>query len=512
MNLVELFLKESKSVAVVDGKDKYTYEKLSKQSRNLAGALTSENLVKANDRVVLIANNSAEFIISYLAILCCGAICVPLDPHTTEAERARDIGLVKPNLLLCASDNLVSTRISEKIPLIEFNSSRWREFLKHKPSNIVERSDDDVAVMLMSSPPNSPPRPAMLTHGSLINNLKQVQRNPLLSISKDDKILTALPMYHIFGLHVVAGYGLNSEAALIIARSFDAIELSSIISHNKITIVPGVPALFEAFVNTKEITIDLLNKVRLFISGGAMLSTKTRDEFKDRFGAFIGEGYGLTEASPMISFQIDPKCEGDIGNVLPGIEIDIRDSTGASSLTNDAGQIVVRGLNIFKGYFMDSNATQKVLDSNGWLYTGDIGLRDDEDSIILLERTSDVIVVDGFSVFPSEVEEVINRCELVEASAVVGELDERSGEMVLAYVQLISRNMDTPNNSNNSDTLDPLGIKEERIFEQQIRDFCLKNLARYKIPKKIIFIDEMSYSSRAKPLRKSLKRALINLD
>ena len=109
-------------------------------------------------------------------------------------------------------------------------------------------------------------------------------------------------------------------------------------------------------------------------------------------------------------------------------------------------------------------------------------------------------------------EEVINRCELVEASAVVGELDERSGEMVLAYVQLISRNMDTPNNSNNSDTLDPLGIKEERIFEQQIRDFCLKNLARYKIPKKIIFIDEMSYSSRAKPLRKSLKRALINLD
>ena len=198
--------------------------------------------------------------------------------------------------------------------------------------------------------------------------------------------------------------------------------------------------------------------------------------------------------------------------ILPGIEIDIRDSTGASSLTNDAGQIVVRGLNIFKGYFMDSNATQKVLDSNGWLYTGDIGLRDDEDSIILLERTSDVIVVDGFSVFPSEVEEVINRCELVEASAVVGELDERSGEMVLAYVQLISRNMDTPNNSNNSDTLDPLGIKEERIFEQQIRDFCLKNLARYKIPKKIIFIDEMSYSSRAKPLRKSLKRALINLD
>ena len=124
MNLVELYLKESKNIALIDGKDRYTYEKLRRQSMNLAGALTAENLIKENDRVVLIANNSAEFIISYLAILCAGAICVPMDPHVTESERAHDIGLVKPNLLLCTTENLVSEKISKKIPLIEFVESK----------------------------------------------------------------------------------------------------------------------------------------------------------------------------------------------------------------------------------------------------------------------------------------------------------------------------------------------------------------------------------------------------
>ena len=229
MNLVELFLKESKNIAVVDGKDRYTYEKLSRQSRNLAGALVDANLVKENDRVVLIANNSAEFVISCLAILAAGAVCVPMDPHVTEAERARDIGLVKPNLILCASNNWVSTRISDKIPLIEFNSNRWRDFLKHHPITVVEKNDDDIALMLMSSPPSSAPRPAMLTHGALIANLNQASNNDDLAITSKDIALAALPMYHIFGLHVVAGLILKAGATLIIGRSFDAIELAHII-------------------------------------------------------------------------------------------------------------------------------------------------------------------------------------------------------------------------------------------------------------------------------------------
>jgi long-chain acyl-CoA synthetase len=510
MNLAAFLLNETKNIALIDGKDRYTYEKLSRQSRSLAGALIGENLIKENDRVVLIANNSAEFIISYLAILCAGAICVPMDPHVTESERAHDIGLVKPNLILCASENLVTGRISEKIPLIEFNSNRWREFLKREPIALVEKNDEDVAVMLMSSPPSSAPRPAMLTHGSLATNLKQAEQNKELNITNKDIVLAVLPMYHIFGLHVVAGMVLKAGGTLIIARSFDAIELSTAIAHHKITIVPGIPALFDVFVNTKEVTIDELNKVRLFISGGSVLSSVTRKSFKDKFGSDIGEGYGLTEASPMVSFQMNPKCEGDIGQTLEGIEIEIRDSTGESGLQNDAGQIVVKGPNIFKGYFNDSNSSSKVLDANGWLYTGDIGMRDEEGSIILLERASDVIVVDGFSVFPSEVQEVLNGCEIVKSSLVVGELDEISGEKVIAYVELI--NSENNLDSDDSKNIDAAKIKHERLAEKQIRDFCSLHLARYKVPTKIIFTISILNTSRNKPLRKSLRSALANLE
>lgn len=508
MNLVELFLKESKNIAVVDGKDRYTFEKMSRQSRNLASALVDANLIKENDRVVLIANNSVEFIISYLAILAAGAICVPMDPRVTEAERARDIGLVKPNLILCASTNWVSSRVLEKIPVIEFNSNRWRDFLKHSPIEVVEKNEDDVAVMLMSSPPNSAPRPAMLTHGAMISNLNQASANDDLAITSKDIALCALPMYHVFGLHVVAGLMLKAGAALIIGRSFDAVELAYIISHNKITIVPGVPALFEAFINTKEITLDSLNKVRLFISGGSVLSSETRKLFKEKFGSDIGEGYGLTEAGPMVSFQMNPKTEGDIGSPLEEIEIDIRDSTGASGLVNDAGQIVVRGPNVFKGYYGDSNATSRVLDSNGWLYTGDIGMRDSDGSIILLERASDVIVVDGFSVFPREVEAVLNKCELVNASIVVGELDEHSGEIVIAHVELV----DSVDTDDNSTEVDSETLRAQRQYEKQIRDFCADKLARYKVPTKIIFNHKISSQARIRPLRKSLRSALANLD
>ncbi|MBP9115081.1 MAG: AMP-binding protein [Acidimicrobiia bacterium] len=507
MNLVELFLNESKNTALVDGKDRYTYEKLTHQSKNMAGALLSANLVKENDHVVLIANNSAEFMISYLAILCIGAICIPMDPHATDAERARDIGLVKPNLIICASENYVSPKTSEKIPLIEFNSVRWREFLKHSPIEVVVKNDDDIAVMLMSSPPNSPPRPAMLTHGSLRSNLDQANKNELINVTSKDIVLAVLPMYHIFGLHVVAGLALKAGATLIIARTFDAIELSSLISHNKVTILPAVPALFDVFVNTRAVTIDSMIKVRLFISGGSILDSSTRTAFKNKFGADIGEGYGLTEASPMISFQMAPKCEGDIGQVLEGIEIDIRDSTGNKAPDNDVGQIVVRGTNIFKGYYSDSNSTAKVLDSNGWLFTGDIGMRDEEGSIILLERSSDVIVVDGFSVLPSEVEEVLNKSELVNASIVVGDNSDVTGECVIAYIELVSDSA-----KNRSIEMDVNKIREDRKSEIQIREFCKSQLARYKIPSKIIFTQNISATSRRKPLRKSLRGALMNLD
>ena len=173
------------------------------------------------------------------------------------------------------------------------------------------------------------------------------------------------------------------------------------------------------------------------------------------------EGYGLTEASPMVSFISNPAREGDIGTALDGIEIGLRDSTGSQSLQGDVGQIVVRGKNVFSGYFGDKEATAKVLDKNGWLFTGDIGVEDEDGSITLIDRSSDVISVFGFSVYPSEVENVLLEVDFVDEVSVVGELDERSGE---------------------------------------------------KVPAKFEFISKLGLQSSARPLRKSLRSALRNIN
>ncbi len=500
MNLAAELLHSSRDRAVVDGSDTYSHDQLRNLSLRLGAGLSTDGAISPGTRVVIIAHNSAEFLIAYLAILSAGAIAIPLDPHASDSERARDISLVRPDLIITSSAEWIPEKYRDAISILEFHSSTWRSYLKKKPMTPVERDRHDVAVMMMTAGANFQPRPAMLTHGSMSANLAQAKSAQDLDLTKNDVMLAALPLYHIFGLHVVAGLALSSGASIVISRTFDAIELANLISHRSITIVPGVPVLFDAFIRNTSVTIDLFSSVRLFLSGGAPMRSEVRAQFFETFGAHIAEGYGLTEASPMVSFSRDAQREGDIGIPLQGVDVDIRDSSGAVGLVGDVGQIVVRGDNIFAGYFGEREATSRMLDSNGWLFTGDIGVRNEDGSITLIDRSNDVIVVHGFSVFPSEVENVLIESDLVEQVSVVGALDEKSGESVVAYVDIAG---DT------RDTSDP---QIRRRIENELREFCSSRLSRYKVPSRFEFIDDLNVRASGRPLRKALRSALRNIE
>lgn len=500
MNLATQFLDDSHKTALIDGSDIYTFEQLNKASRSLAAGLIEDEKISPNNRVVIIAHNSAEFIIAYLAVLISGAIAIPLDPHAHAGERAHDISLVRPNLIITSSRDWIPEAYEEKVHSLEFHSSAWRSYLTKKPTDPVLREKTDVAVMMMTSGASFQPRPAMLTHGSLGANLRQAQSVDALKLSSSDVVLSALPMYHIFGLHVVLGMTMNARACAVIARSLDAVELALMVQHNKVTVVPGVPLMFEAFAHTPQVTLDSFSKVRSFISGGAPMRSDVKESFYERFGVHVSEGYGLTEASPMVSFTSHARTEGDIGTPLDGVDVDVRDSSGDAALVGDVGQIVVHGENVFAGYYADKEATARVLDSNGWLFTGDIGTRNEDGSITLIDRSHDVIVVHGFSVFPSEVENVLTTCELVEEVSVVGELDEKSGEAVVAHIVMIN---------SRDDMTDP---RVRRRAEKDLREFCKEHLARYKIPSRFIFSNELELRASGRPLRKSLRSALRNIE
>jgi len=500
MNLVNELLHESTSAALIDDQDVYSYQKINDLARSIATGLINDEHIKPDDRVVIIAHNSLEFAVSYLAVLIAGAVAIPLDPFSSDFERARDLSLVKPHLLIVSSREWIPDSYEENIPSLEFYSSRWRKYLEYSQAAVIERNDDDIAVMMMTSGSSFQPRPAMLTHGSMRENLHQAQSSEEMRLHEEDLVLLVLPMYHIFGLHVVFGFSLFSSATCVIARSFDPIELATLITSRKITVVPGVPALFDSFVREKSVTIDAFSNVRMLISGGAPMRSEMHERFKGRFGLDIAEGYGLTEASPMVSFTEKARVEGDIGKPLQGVEIDIRDKNGEVALDGDVGQIVVKGKNVFAGYFRDAKATAKVLDSNGWLFTGDIGVRNEDGTITLIDRSNDVIVVHGFSVFPSEVEKVLLQHVLVDKVAVVGELSETSGECVVAHVELKPQSQDLS---------DP---KVVRTLEQELRDHCSNHLARYKVPSKFDFINDVKMTASSRPLRKSLRSAISNID
>jgi long-chain acyl-CoA synthetase len=348
--------------------------------------------------------------------------------------------------------------------------------------------DDDPAVLLFTSGTAGSPKAAVLTHGSLTANLTQVQRHPGLALRLDDVGLGLLPFFHVFGLNVALGLPLAAGASVAIVERFDPAGSLARVRDAGVTVIAGVPAVYSAWLDLPDELAprDTFAKVRLAVSGAAALPLEVAAAMQERFGVDVREGYGLTEASPIVTTAAvgGPARPGSIGPPLPGVEVRLLDSDGTDVLSGDPGEIWVRGPNVFAGYWQDPETTARVIDADGWLHTGDLAIVDNDGWLRLVDRAKDLIIVSGFNVYPAEVEEaLVEHADVVDA-AVVGVPDPKSGEAVVAFV--VPRDGATP-------------TRTELIAHLRRR------LARYKLPSRIELVTELPHNYAGKVPRRALR-------
>lgn len=486
------------SVALIWRNRVTTYGDLGRQVASLRGGLASTG-VGSGDRVAIIVGNSPHFVVAYLATIGLGAVAVPLNPASPGPELESELAAVGARVVIV--DKLGSANWGQvdraAVPSIEVvimteptdgvdGVVAFDDLLAAEPVDVVDLDDTHLAALMFTSGTAGSPRAAMLTHGNLQANLDQ-SRSAEGHISSDDVIYGVLPLFHIFGLNVVVGLGLYVGATIVLVQRFDPATAVQSIVDRGVTVIPGAPALWTSFAHFDELDPSTFATVRLALSGASRLPVSVARTIQERFGIEIREGYGLTEASPIVttSTGVTPRF-GSVGRALAGVEIRLVNVNG-DALVGDVGEVWVRGANVFAGYYCDAAATADVLDDDGWLHTGDMATVDDDGYLYLVDRSKDLIIVSGFNVFPAEVEEMLLTHPDVAEAAVVGVAHPHTGEAVKAYV---------------------VAAEGSDVDEETLIEYSLDHLARYKCPSKVIFVDALPRNSSGKLVRRSLDDAL----
>ena len=464
--------------AVVDGETTLTFSELEGLAAATAGSFDRLG-VRPGDRVAIAAWNDLSFVGAYLGALWCGAVAVPLNPGAPVAAHRAELERIGARVLVCGdgAEHLLELPGAIAAGALPAGLPMPAE---------VERDDAELAVLLFTSGTAGAPRAAMLNHGNLAANIGQVQSHPGLQVGPEDVGLATLPFFHVFGLNVALGVALAGGMRSVLLPQFDATRAVDLAGREGVTILAGVPAMFTAFLELSELDAGprAFATVRLAVSGAAELPMSIGERFRDRFGITVYEGYGLTEAAPIVSTTAVDRSPrwGSIGPPLPGVEVRLVDADGIDVTVGDPGEIWVRGPNVFGGYWDDREATERVL-RDGWLRTGDVAVADDQGFLSLVDRMKDLIIVSGFNVYPAEVEDALMESADVADAAVIGVPNLRTGEAITAFVVAAPGAQPT------------LGA---------LRDHVAHRLARYKVPTTVHVIDELPRNQAGKVLRREL--------
>lgn len=472
------------AVALVSRGKETTYGELRDQAARLRGGLVGAG-IEPGDRVAIVAANNWYFVASWLAVLGIGAVAVPLNPSSPGPELTSELAEVGvaavivgptgkrilPDIDRAAVPDLrLVVQADPGDPVVD-GAVRLDDLMDAEPAPLVERSDDDLAALIFTSGTAGYPRAAMLTHGNLRANLDQIQANPYREQATDDVAFGVLPFFHIFGLNVVLDMTLYTGGTVLAVERFDPESALESIRRHRVTLIAGAPAMWAGWAHLPGAPADAFATVRVAGSGAAKLEPEVRELMGSRFGLEIDEGYGLTEASPVVTTSTGiPAPPGSIGAPLPGVKVRLIDADGRDVLVGDVGEIRVQGPNVFTGYWNDPEATANALTDDGWLRTGDLAVVDDDGFLFIVDRLKDLIIVSGFNVYPAEVESVLVEHPCVAAAAVVGVQHPHSGEAVKAYVV----------------ATDGASVEEDDVIA-----FCEQRLARYKCPQKVWFVDEL---------------------
>lgn len=495
MNLATIIgLHPAESPALRIGDETVTYGQLRHDVGALRGGLIAHGLTPG-DRVVLVMSSGRQFVTSYFAVLSGGGVVVPLNPQSPTAELVREIQTVRPSMAIVGPMGAAILQPAaaslEGITVFAPNGTDFPGAASYEDAAggtagaMVERTDDDLAALMFTSGTAGAPKAAMLTHGNLRSNLAQMQSLDAARLLPTDVVYAIPPLFHIYGLNGALGVTMAAGACFVPVDRFDPATAVATIQATKTTILAGVPPVYEALVS---LPADAASKeqfasVRRAVSGASKLDPAVGRRFVERFGITVAEGYGLTEASPVVTSAIDANPKpGTIGVPLPGLTVRLVDESGADALVGDAGEIWVSGPNVFPGYWEDEAATARVL-RDGWLRTGDIAVADATGELTIVDRAKDLIIVSGFNVYPAEVEEVLTSHPSVAEAAVVGVPHPHTGESVRAFV---------------------VARPGAMIEADALIAFSMKQLARYKCPTSVQVVAELPKGLQGKVLRREL--------
>ncbi len=478
---------------------KISYGELEDHILRCAAGLAKRG-IKSGSTFGLVLRNSPDFVIIVMALAKVGAIAVPINFLEKPERIALILNDAKAVGVLTSKEFLAGIKESSKtIPTLKMIFSRdgafpgvslFSELLEEEPTPPhFEPLEDDVMMLLYTAGTTGEPKGVMLTHGNFLANIDQCME--AISLSKKDRFLCLLPMFHSFAWTTCVLIPLKMGAASIIIESL--LPFSPIITQiwkHHATVFVAVPQIFGTLVSRisrpKAFLLRFLNPIRFCISGAAPLMPTIHRNFEKTFGVPLLEGYGLTETSPVVSLNTGKRKIGSVGRPLPGVQIRIvQDDEGTPVGPGDVGEIWVSGKNVMKGYYHKPDETKHVMTKDGWFKTGDMGKMDKDGFLSLVDRKKDLIIVRGLNVYPQEIENVILQHDAVKEVAVVGKRDEKTGdEIIRAFVT----------------------EKEGKTIDKsKLNALCRERLAPFKRPKDIIVINEMPKNAIQKILKKELR-------
>jgi long-chain acyl-CoA synthetase len=462
-----------------------TYADLDQASARVAALLRSSGF-QTGDRVGVMLPNVPSFAVVYYGVLRAGGVVVPMNPLLKEREvdyYVRDSGarfLFAWHEIPAAATEAARTAGAVPIGVAPGEFDSMMAALDADP-DVAGRAEGDTAIILYTSGTTGQPKGAELTHANLIRNA-EVTATSLLALRPPDVILGCLPFFHAFGQTCCLNAAVQAASTVTLMARFDGAGALDIIADQGVTVFEGVPTMYSALLEQQARQPRQADSLRVCISGGAALPVETLRRFEEAFNCDVLEGYGLSETSPVASFNHPHRQRkpGSIGTPIEGVEFRLLDDEGRDAAPGESGEIAIRGHNVMKGYWHKPEETAAAF-AAGWFRTGDIARVDDDGYYYIVDRKKDLIIRGGFNVYPREVEEVLYEHPAVREAAVIGLPHESLGEEIGAAVALREGHSASP---------------------EELREFVRARLAAYKYPRKVWLVESLPQGPTGKIMRR----------
>ena len=469
------------------GETTVTYRDLDQASARVTGLLRRFG-IEPGDRIAIMLPNVSEFAITYYGVLRAGGVVVPMNPLLKSREIAYYLADSEAKLIFAwhgvADEAQLGAKEAEaEVIVVDPVGFGGLVAATSAVPDVVDRDGDDTAVILYTSGTTGQPKGAELTHANLARNVEVVCRD-LIELTPGDMIFGGLPLFHSFGQTVGLNSAVSAGACLTLLPRFDPGQALRLLAEHRATVFAGVPTMYGALLAQPDRDLHDVTALRVCVSGGAAMPVELMRGFEQAFGCVILEGYGLSETSPVASFN-HPHRErkpGSIGTPIQGVQLRVVAESGTEVPQGEVGEIAIRGHNVMKGYWRRPVETASAI-PDGWFRTGDLGRVDEDGYFYIVDRKKDLIIRGGYNVYPREVEEVLYEHPAVAEAAVIGVPHPELGEEVAAAVALKPGAAATP---------------------EQLSDHVKSQVAAYKYPRLVWIVGALPKTATGKILKRAI--------